>query len=181
MSTGYQIYDQYGMYFLTFTIVDWVDVFIRKHYRDVFIDSLRFCIAEKGLRLYGYVIMSNHVHLIAASNTGKLSETIRDLKKYTARNILNLIEAEPESRREWMLHRFEWNAAQAQRNDNRQFWTHENHAISITSEAFFHQKLTYMHQNPVRAGWVDREEDYVYSSAGALNSGKEGQVQLSYW
>jgi REP element-mobilizing transposase RayT len=78
MSTGYQIYDQRATYFITCTIVDWVDVFTRNIYRDIVIDSLKFCIEQKGLRVYGYVIMTNHVHMIVASSTGKLSDTIRD-------------------------------------------------------------------------------------------------------
>jgi REP element-mobilizing transposase RayT len=181
MTTGYKIDDQYGMYFLTFTIVDWVDVFTRQKYRDIVIDSMNFYIREKGFKVYGYVIMTNHVHLIAQSAAGKLSDTIRDLKKFTARKILDKIKNEPESRREWLLHRFEWNAAQNMRSSDNQVWTHENHAIHIRSEEFFHQKLQYIHQNPVRSGWVLREEDYVYSSAGALNSGNKGLIELSYW
>lgn len=165
MSTGYQIYDQHGMYFITPTIVDWVDIFTRKSYRDIVVDSLQFCIANKGLKVYGYVIMSNHVHLIVASSTGKLSDTVRDLKKFTANKILETVQHEPESRREWMLHRFKWNAAQHVRNEAHQIWTHENHALEITSKPFFLQKLDYIHQNPVRNGLVTREEDYLYSSA----------------
>ena len=168
MSTGYQIYDQYGLYFLTFTVVDWVDIFSRKSYRDIVLDSMRYCVEHKGLKVYGYVIMTNHVHLMISSNNGNLSGTVRDLKKFTAYKILETIKNEPESRREWILHRFAWNASQHDRNHNYQVWTHENHAIEITSKKFYRQKLDYIHNNPVRAGWVEREEDYVYSSAPAL-------------
>lgn len=121
------------------------------------------------------------MHIIANSSTGALSDTIRDFKKYTAHKILETIQQKPESRREWLLHRFEWNAAQHERNSKYQIWTHENHAISITSEQFFREKMVYIHQNPLRAGWVEREEDYIYSSAKALYTGVNGQVVLSYW
>ncbi len=63
MSTGYQVHDQYGTYFLTFTVVDWVDIFTRNSYRDIIIGSFNYCIREKGLRIYGYVIMTNHARL----------------------------------------------------------------------------------------------------------------------
>ena len=63
MSTGYQIEDQYATHFLTPTIVDWVDVLTRKTYRDIIVDSLDFCIRKKGLVLYGYVVMTNHLLL----------------------------------------------------------------------------------------------------------------------
>ena len=181
MSTGYRIDDQYVMYFLTFTIVDWVDIFSRKSYRDIVIESLDFCIKTKGLKVYGYVVMTNHIHLIAHSPDGRLSDIVRDFKKFTARKILETVMHEPESRREWLLHRFQWNAAQNERSSDHQVWTHENHAASITSEKFFRQKLNYIHQNPVRAGWVEREEDYVYSSAKALYTDTKSAIELSYW
>ncbi|MBS1586616.1 MAG: transposase [Bacteroidetes bacterium] len=181
MSTGYQIEDQYGTYFLTFTIVDWVDVFSRKNYRDIVVDALDYCIKNKQLKLYGYVVMTNHVHLIARSERGALSDTVRDLKKYTARKILEAIQNEPESRREWLLHRFAWNADQNKRSSDHQVWTHENHAIHIYSEDFFRQKLNYIHQNPVRAGWVEGENDYVYSSAKSLNENRNIRLQLCDW
>ncbi len=181
MSTGYQIYDQYKMHYLTPTIVDWVDVFSRKSYRDIVIESLNHCITEKSLKVYGYVIMTNHIHLIVASSNGTLSNTIRDFKKFTAHAIIEAIKHEPESRREWILHRFEWNAGQHKRNSDNQVWTHENHPIEITSREFFTQKLNYIHQNPVRAGWVEREEDYIYSSAKALYENIPGLLPLSYW
>ncbi len=178
MSTGYQIDDQYGTYFLTPTIVDWVDVFTRKFYRDIVINSLDYCIKEKALVLYGYVIMSNHLHLIIRSQNGTLSDTIRDFKKFTASSILEGIRNEPESRREWMLHRFKWNAAQNQRSSEHQMWTHENKAELIFTEKFYQQKLKYIHENPVRAGWVERPEDYVYSSAKSLMLNIPGRLKL---
>src|SRR5690606_17013226 len=137
MSTGYQVYDQYKIYYLTFSVVDWVDIFTRKVYKDIIIDSLKYCVSEKQLLVYGYVIMTNHVHVIWHSENGTLSDTIRDFKKFTARQILETIQSEPESRMEWLLHRFSWNAAQNERSSAFQFWTHENHAVEITSRKFF--------------------------------------------
>ena len=181
MSTGYQIKDQYATHFITPAIVDWVDVFTRKIYRDIIIDSLAFCIREKGLKLYGYVVMTNHLHLIVRSETGRLSDTIRDFKKFTARSVIDAIHNEPESRREWMLHRFEWNAAQNKRSSDNQFWTHENHPESVFSQKFFNQKLNYIHENPVRAGWVEHPEDYLYSSAKTLLLNKPGLLPIADW
>ena len=73
---GYKINDQTKAHFITATVIDWVDVFSRKKYRDIVIDSLNFCIHNKGMILYGFVIMSNHIHLIVQSNDGKLSDLI---------------------------------------------------------------------------------------------------------
>lgn len=66
--SGYTIRNQYALHFLTFTIVGWVDVFTRKETKQIIIDSLKYCIENKGLILYGYVIMTNHLHLIARAD-----------------------------------------------------------------------------------------------------------------
>ena len=80
--------------------------------------------------------MSNHVHLIARSNTDNLSQTIGNIKKFTSKKIINSIKNEPESRREWMLFMFERAAKKHKRNKNYQFRTHENHAIHLYSKKF---------------------------------------------
>ncbi len=74
MIKGNYIRNQDAMHFLTLTIVDWVDVFTRKKYRDMLLDSLLFCQKEKGLTLTAYFIMSNHIHPIAQSENGRLSD-----------------------------------------------------------------------------------------------------------
>ena len=165
MSTGYQINDQEGLYYLTFQIVDWIDVFTRQIYRDIVIESFRYSIENKNLCLFAFVIMSNHVHLIAQSNDGKLSDTIRDIKKFTSNKILETIDYIPESRKEWMLNRFKYNASHTKHNKTCQLWTHENHAVYLYSPDFIREKLEYLHNNPVRAGLVEKPEDFLYSSA----------------
>ncbi|MBN1926961.1 MAG: transposase, partial [Prolixibacteraceae bacterium] len=87
MSTGYQINDQEGLYYLTFQIVDWIDIFTRQVYRDIVIESLRFAIENKNLNVFAFVIMSNHMHTIMQSGIGELSNTIRDIKKFTSKRI----------------------------------------------------------------------------------------------
>jgi REP element-mobilizing transposase RayT len=165
MSTGYQIEDQEGLYYLTFQIVDWVDIFTRRLYRDIVIDSFKYAIENKDFQLFAYVIMSNHIHLIAPSGAGNLSQTVGDIKKFTSKKIIDAIQTFPESRCEWLLNRFSFNAKQNKRNKNYQVWTHENHAIYLYSPEFIAEKLEYIHQNPVRAGIVVNPEDYLYSSA----------------
>jgi len=116
--------------------------------------------------LYAYVIMTNHIHLIARAKEGfLLSDIIRDYKKYTANTLLTLIKEPTESRSDWMLKRFEFAAKRHKRNSEYQVWTHENHAIEIYSDKFLQQKLDYIHQNPVRAAIVESAEEYIYSSA----------------
>jgi REP element-mobilizing transposase RayT len=166
MKDGYVIRDQNLPHFITSTVVDWIDVFTRQTYRDIVIECFDYCIKNKGMILYGYVIMSNHIHLIVQSEEGKLSDLIRDFKKFIAKNILDKIQNNPESRREWMLERFKLAAQKHQRNKEYQFWQYGNHAEEIYSTAFMWSKLHYIHLNPVRAGLVAKASEYIYSSAG---------------
>ncbi len=108
MDKGYKIRNNDGIYFLTFTIVEWVDVFTRNDYSDIIVESLKYCQQHKGLIIYSWCIMSNHVHLIVASKEGfNLSDTIRDFKKFTSKEILSSIEKNKrESRKKWMLRIF---------------------------------------------------------------------------
>ena len=165
MLDGYKIRDQALPHFITVTVVDWIDVFTRKSFRDCVIECLDFCITNKGMILYGYVIMSNHIHMIVQSDGGKLSDLIRDFKKFTAKTILEKIETEPESRREWMLERFKLATESHSRNKNYQFWQYGNHPEEIYSNNFMWSKLNYIHLNPVRAAIVEKASEYIYSSA----------------
>ncbi|MCB0396371.1 MAG: transposase [Flavobacteriales bacterium] len=165
MTTGYKIFDQSALYFMTLQVVQWADIFTRKVYRDIIIDGFRYCCDKKGLEIYAYVIMSNHIHLLAQSTKGDISGTIRDFKRHTAKQILNIVQDNSESRRHWMMMIFRYAARGHNRNKTFQVWTHENHAELIYSNKFIEQKIEYIHNNPVRAGLVEKPEDYLYSSA----------------
>ena len=165
MEEGFVIRDQSLPHFITATIVDWIDVFTRKGYRDEVIKCFDYCIKNKGMIVYGYVIMSNHIHMVVQSKDGKLSDLIRDFKKYTATKILNKIQTEPESRREWMLERFKLATQSHSRNKNYQFWQYGNHPEEIYTNKFMWSKLDYIHLNPVRAGLVEKASHYIFSSA----------------
>jgi len=165
MSTGYQIKDQSALHYLTFQIVQWADIFTRQVYRDIIIDSFKYCRRHKGLEIYAYVIMSNHIHLLARSEEEDLSGTIRDFKRHTSNQIIELVQNKEESRREWLMMIFKYSANKHSRNEKYQVWTHENHAEHIFSNKFIEQKIDYIHNNPVRAGLVENPEDYLYSSA----------------
>jgi REP element-mobilizing transposase RayT len=116
MPDSYVIKDQQGVYFLTFQIVSRLDIFTRKRYRDIVVDAFNYCVATKGLRVHAWCIMSNHVHCILSSATGTLSDTIRDLKRHTAKQILLSVKSEPESRRDWLLQGFRQAASAHVRN-----------------------------------------------------------------
>lgn len=167
MSTKYKILSQDHPYFITFSTIYWIDVFSRKEYRDMLIESLKFCQQQKGLELFAYCIMTNHLHLIARTTEGKnLSNLLRDLKKFTASEIYRRIKNNPqESRKEWMTWMFERAGKKNSNNTNFQFWQQDNHPIELNTHVLMDQKLEYIHMNPVTAGIVLSPEDYLYSSA----------------
>lgn len=104
MARKYKFHDDQALYFVTFTVVYWLDVFIRDEYKEIFYESIRYCQKEKGLEVYGFCIMTSHVHLIIGTENGVLSDIVRDLKSYTSRAIRESIEQnKKESRREWLL------------------------------------------------------------------------------
>jgi REP element-mobilizing transposase RayT len=167
MSEGYQIRNQEAIHYLTFQVINWMDVFTRKSYRDVLIESLIHCRDKKGLNIHAFVIMSHHIHCILSSKTADLSGTIRDFKTHTSKAIIAEMQLPDESRKEWMLGQMKYYAKTNKRNSEHQFWTQENHPVELYSNKFKDQKLDYIHQNPVRAGIVEEPWEYIYSSARA--------------
>ena len=182
MPTAYQIENPAATYFLTFTVVDWGDIFSRKIYRDIVMDSLQYCRANKGLKIWGYVMMTNHMHSILSAKNENLPDVLRDFKRHTASKIIKATHGSHESRNNWLLKRFEFASRKNSRDGFYQFWQHDNHAEVINTNKFFMQKLNYIHMNPVRAGWVDRPEDWLYSSMRNY-AGKEGimEIDVSDW
>lgn len=170
-----------SLYYLTLTVVDWVDVFTRPAHRHIIVDALKYCQQHKGLELYAWCLMSNHLHLIAAAKENHhLSNILRDFKKHTSRTISEaILKHENESRRKWMLHRFAFAGAIDPKITNFKFWQDGNEAKEITSNNFLQQKLNYIHQNPVRSEIVAEPEHYIYSSA-ANYTGKKGLVDVLF-
>ena len=166
MSDKYKIYDPDRSYFLTMTVIGWIDLFSRKNHKLLIVDSLKYCQNHKGLLVYGWCLMPSHLHLIAGSN-GKynLSDILRDFKKFTSKHLIQQIKEEPESRRDWLLRYFAFQAKVLKRIENYKVWKDGNHSEIIYSSAFFHEKLKYIHDNPVKAKIVEFPEEYIFSSA----------------
>jgi|JI10StandDraft_1071094.scaffolds.fasta_scaffold486130_1 REP element-mobilizing transposase RayT len=162
---GYQIRNQSATHYLTFSIEGWVDLFSRKIYKDLIIESFAHCQKNKNLCIHAFVIMTNHVHTLWTAKNNNLSDVIRDFKTYTSKSFIKIINETPESRREWLLYMFSFYARQTVANKQYKIWTNDNHPEEIFSQDFFYQKLQYIHENPVRAGIVFEGIDYIYSSA----------------
>jgi REP element-mobilizing transposase RayT len=181
MAYAYKISDKGAVYFITCTVVNWVDVFTRKQYVEIVIDSLNFCVDNKGLIIYGYVLMSNHLHLLVQAKEENLSDIVRDFKKFTSQSIIRAIEDNKnESRRNWMLWLFKVAGSDNSNNTKYQFWKPDNQPELCYELKFMWQKLNYMHNNPVAAGVVYKAEEYIYSSAADYFNGKQvGKVKVA--
>ena len=166
MSTKYKFNNPDELYFVSFALVYWIDLFIRNEYKDILLESWKYCQTNKGLEIYGWVIMTSHVHMIIGSKDHQMDAIMRDMKKYTSGILLKEIKNSPwESRRDWLLELMHRAAKNNCHNKNFQLWQQDNHPIELTTPKIMHQKLDYTHNNPVKAGFVEKPEDYLYSSA----------------
>ena len=176
---NYFITDQNGIYFLTFTIIDWVDAFTRKEYKLIITDSLNYCVENKGLEIFAWCLMSNHLHMVCrAEEEYKISDIIRDFKKFSAKAIIREIEKISESRRDWLLYKFEYAGKFDNRIKKYKFWQETNHAILLDDNQKIEQRINYTHQNPVRALIVSESHDYMFSSARDY-TGENGYVKVN--
>jgi REP element-mobilizing transposase RayT len=175
MSRNYKFHNPDGVYFVTFAVVDWIDVFIRNDYKNLLLDSLHYCQKNKGMEVFAWCIMSSHIHLIFRSDSGQKPELLLgDFKRFTSKAIIQAITDNPiESRKEWLLELFIKAGNNSSNVNKYQFWRHDNKPIELWSNKAIDEKINYIHQNPVEAGLVFRAEDYIYSSA-ADYAGEKG-------
>jgi len=178
MSRKYKFQDQDKLYFVSFAVVYWIDLFIRNEYKNILINSWSHCIKQKAMELYGYCIMTSHVHMIIGTQGINMEDTMRDMKRYTSIQLKAAIQDHPfESRREWMLWMMKRAGRKNSNNVDFQLWQQDNHPIQLNNAKMAHQKLDYMHYNPVEAGLVEKPEDYLYSSARNY-CGRKGMIDI---
>lgn len=142
MSRKYKFRNQDQLYFVTFSVIYWIDVFIRNEYKDELIESLKYCMDNKGLEVYGYCIMTSHMHIIIGTHGEKMEDILRDFKSYTSSRLRKLIQANlSESRREWMLWMMERAGTKNKNNNGFQFWQQHNNPIELYNNELMDQKL----------------------------------------
>ena len=180
MSSKYKFRNQEKLYFITFTVVDWIDVFIRNEYKDILLDDIRYNQLNKGLEVYAWCLMTSHIHMIIGSKGEKLAVIMQGLKSVSSRKIGRaILDNSPESRKEWMLKMFKCAGERNKHKGSYQFWIEGNHPIELSDNEMMDQKLDYIHNNPVEAGFVDKAEEYVYSSARDY-SGSKGLLDIKF-
>jgi len=164
------------IYFITSTIIDWIPLFLSHRYFTILTDAFTYCRANKGLHLHAYVLMPNHFHIIASSEPRPaLPGIIRDLKRYTSREVTRCLE---EDGARLQLEILERAAMDAGRNNDYSVWREGYHPVAIRTQRFFRQKLDYLHDNPVRKGLVRAPEGWLYSSAFDYIGGGVGMMEI---
>lgn len=167
MSRNYKFRNPDAAYFVSFAVVYWLDVFTKNVYKHILIDSLHYCQTHKGMELFAWCIMTNHVHLVYRC-TGSFQPqfVLGDFKRFTSKKIVKAIqENQRESRKQNLLESFRKSAEVTSNVKQYMFWRHDNRPIQLWSKKVIDQKINYIHQNPVKAGIVVKPEHYLYSSA----------------
>ncbi len=132
MSEKYKFYDPDGIYFVTLTVVFWIDLFTRVEYKNMIVEALKYCTDKKGLKIYAWCIMESHIHLIISrSEQESLPDILRDFKKYKSKRAIELISMINESRREWLIKAFENAAKRLKRNLKYKVWQDGNHPVLL--------------------------------------------------
>lgn len=165
---------QHYAQFFTATILEWKKLLQPEKYKNIIINSLQFLVHQKRAYIYAYVIMDNHIHIIWQAREGYSPQDIQhSLLKFTAQQIkFDLLQYHPN-----VLQLFKVNAADREY----QFWERNPLGISLFSLEVFKQKMMYIHNNPVTAGYCKQPEDYNYSSAQFYFDGHDAFGFLTHW
>jgi len=128
---------------------------------NVIAEALKYYQREHKLKIYSFVLMDNHLHLIASCEEN-LSEVLRLFKSFVAKEIIKLLRNDS---RAWILALLEEMKKKHKKYSIHQFWEEGNHPKMIQGMEMFNQKVEYIHNNPVKRGLVEKPEHWVYSSA----------------
>jgi REP element-mobilizing transposase RayT len=158
----YRIRPDASVYYLTYSVVAWLPVFVSEESCRIVAESLTFCHREKQLRINAYVIMPTHMHLIVFDgdfDTERLVRSLAEFRKYTGRQLSDYCMGHgPKCFLETLRD-------QAGGDRERRFWQPSRHPEAIQGERFWQQKLDYLHDNPCRKGLVLRPDHWRFSSA----------------
>ena len=174
MRSSYRIVEKQGVYFITSTIIEWIPIFVRQVYFDILVSSLNFSVEHKGLRIFAWVIMDNHFHLVCEAP--ELSKTLQELKRHTAKQIIGQLQSDNEK---WILNLLAYYKKRHKTKSEHQVWQEGFHPQLIHSTNMLSQKIEYIHYNPVKRGLVEKPEYWLHSSAGYFAGEAKSLVTLA--
>lgn len=162
-------------HFMTCTVVEWLAVFARPETVQIVLNSWQYQRQNVGLKLYGYVILENHLHFIAQAS--ELSKCVANFKAYTARQIIDYLQ---QQKAEQLLKSLHFAKVAHKHDREHQFWQEGVHAELVFNDAMMREKLDYIHANPVKRGYVSLPEHWRYSSASNY-AGAGGLIEIDAW
>jgi len=168
----YRFYEPEYPYFMTCTIVGWLPIFTRPEAVEIVLESWRFLQRERSFQLHGFVILENHLHLVARSSN--LAADIGDFKSFTARRLVELLELH---NADMLLRQLKAFKLRHKTESEYQVWQEGSHPEQIQDGEMMRQKVEYAHNNPVKRGYVDVPEHWRYSSARSY-LGKPGLIEV---
>ncbi|HAX47358.1 MAG TPA: transposase [Ignavibacteria bacterium] len=174
MRSTYKIHNPDGVFFITSTIVDWIQVFKSEKYYEILFESIRYSQLNKDLKLFAYVFLPDHFHLVVSGKD--LSNTFKSIKGFSAKEIIKELNRESSTN---LLNRFRMLKMGYKTKSEFQVWQESFHPKELLTEEILQQKVDYIHMNPVRKGLVDKPEDWKYSSAGYYATGVNGLLHLN--
>ncbi len=156
----YKIYEEIYPYFFTSSILREYPLFSVPEVAQIILEGFVFLQNKREVNLYGYVIMENHIHFLASAD--QLSDKIRLFKSFAARKSIEYLKTNGSTR---ILRFFKEHKEHKNTRSIYQVWEDGFHPKQIINDQMMIQKLEYMHMNPVKRGYVDKVEDWRYSSA----------------
>lgn len=174
MRSSYKILNKEGLFFVTSTIVDWIPVFKTHDEYQILIEAIKYNQIHKNLKLYCYVLLPEHFHLIVTGDN--LTNIFKSIKGYTAKEIIKFLIRDKKS---VILDKFREFKKEFKTKSEYQIWQESFHPQEILSDNIFQQKIDYIHMNPVRKSLVEEPEDWRYSSACFFSKGVEGVLRLN--
>ncbi|MFT5132143.1 MAG: putative transposase [Gammaproteobacteria bacterium] len=167
----YKFVDPKQTHFVTCTVLHWIPVFTRPATTDIVLESIQFLMA-RGLKVYAFVILENHLHLVAQS--GQLDLDIARFKSYTARRLIEYLHEHKVSQ---ILEQLAFYKKAHKEDRAFQFWQEGVHPVLVADHKMLQQRVDYIHNNPVKRGYVDKAEHWRYSSARNY-LGDEGLIEV---
>jgi len=158
----YKILNEAYPYFHTLTVAGWQPVFTRRESVQILFDSFIWLQENTDFKLHAYVVLENHLHFIASSC--QHSKRIQQFKSFTARQILDLL---AQRNATTLLKYFAYYKRKHKTESHYQFWQEGSHPEEMANSTLLMQRIAYIHNNPVKRGYVDLPEHWRYSSARA--------------
>ena len=171
----YKIYEPSHPHFITCTILHWIPIFTRIETTQIVFDSLKYLQKNNNLKIYAYVILENHLHLIAQSDD--IAKDIARFKSFTAREIIDYLKSKNVKT---ILEQLSFYKKAHKIDREFQLWQEGSQPKLIQGEEMMRNKINYIHNNPVKRGYVDKACHWRYSSARDYD-GINGLIDIERW